>query len=147
MQIRIQRSASNTTQTTTSRRHSMERDCAIGRGSRPLLQSEISQGFQKEKRRELDKLWAKVFYESNIRFSIARNSTFKEAIRRTFDFPSLYAPPSYNELREKLLDQAKKELGAVLEGKIADSVRKFGTTLAFKAIFVKMRQNGHFEIV
>lgn len=134
MQIPIQRSTSNTTETTASRRHSTEvteRDIAIGRGGRPLRQSDISEGFQEEKRRELDKLWAKVFYEANIPFSIARNSTFKEAIRRTSDFRAPYAPPSYNDLRKKLLVQAKKELGAVLEEKVGDSVRKFGATLAF----------------
>ena len=87
----------------------MERECAIGSGSRPLRLSEISEGFQKEKRRALDKLWAKVFYEANIPFSIARNSTFKEAIRRTSDFRALYVPPSYNDLQKKLLDEAKKE--------------------------------------
>ena len=109
----------------------MECECAIGSGSRALRQSEIGEGFQEEKRRALEKLWAKVFYEANIPFSIARNSTFKEAIRRTSNFRAPYAPPSYNDLQKKLLDQAKKELGAALEAKMADSVRKFGTTLAF----------------
>ena len=103
----------------------MERECAIGSDSRALRQSEISEGFQEDKRRALDKLWAKVFYEANIPFSIARNSTFKETIRRTFDFRAPYVPLSYNDLRKTLLDQAKKELGAALEGKMADSVRKF----------------------
>ena len=99
MQIRIQRSDSNTTKTTASKRHSMERECVIGSSSRTLRQSEISKGFQEEKRRELNKLWAKVFYEANIPFSIAQNSTFKVAIRRTYHFRAAYAPPSCNNLR------------------------------------------------
>ena len=41
MQIRIQRSPSNTTETTASKHHSMEHECAIGSGSRALRQSEI----------------------------------------------------------------------------------------------------------
>ena len=131
LEIPIHRSASNTTETTASRPPSTERDSAIGRAGRPLRQAGISEGFQEEKRRELDKIWAKFFYEANIPFSIARNSTFKEAIRRTSDFRAPYAPPSYNDLRKKLLVQAKNELGAVLEGKMANSVRKFGATLTF----------------
>ena len=130
-EIPNQRSGSNTNETTASRPPSTERDSAAGRAARPLRQAGIPEGFQEDKRRELDKMWARFFYEANIPFAIARNSTFKEAVRRTSAFRGPYTPPSYNDLRKKLLMQAKNELGVVLEGKMADSIRKFGATLTF----------------
>ena len=101
-----------------------------GTGPRLLRQSVLSEGFQEVERRELDKLWARFFYEANVPFAIARNGAFKEAVMKTAAFGKPYVPPSYHDVRTRLLVQAKTDLEADLNNRTAETVRKFGGTLA-----------------
>jgi hypothetical protein len=87
--------------------------------------------FQEAERRELDKAWARFFYEANIPLVVSKNKAFKEAVKRTAECRGgIYLPPSYHDLRRKFLVQAKEELQAHLQVKTVESVRKFGATLA-----------------
>ena len=90
----------------------------------------ISKGFQEVERRELDKVWAKFFYEANVPFAVARNVAFKEVVMKTIAFKNPYDPPSYHDIRTRLLVQAKADLEAQLNNRVAESIRKFGGTLA-----------------
>ena len=90
----------------------------------------IEEGFQEVERRELDKLWAKFFYEANVPFAVARNAAFKEAVAKTASFRKPYVPPSYHDIRTRLLGQAKADLETQLDSRLGESVRKFGGTLA-----------------
>ena len=97
---------------------------------RAMRQSVISEGFQEVERRELDKAWARFFYEANVPFAVARSAAFKDAVMRTATFKKPYVPPSYHDIRTRLLVQAKADLQAQLNNRMAESVRKFGGTLA-----------------
>ena len=111
-------------------RHSSE-DGSVG-GTIPTMmrQSLISNGFHEVQRRELDKAWAKFFYDANVPFAVAKNATFKEAVMKTAAFKKPYVPPSYHDIRTTLLVQARADLEAQLDKRVAESVRKFGGTLA-----------------
>ena len=95
-----------------------------------MKQSLISDGFHEVQRRELDKAWAKFFYDANVPFTIAKNAAFKEAMMKTAAFKKPYVPPSYHDIRTTLLVQARDDLEAQLDKRVAESVRKFGGTLA-----------------
>jgi hypothetical protein len=70
-----------------------------------------SEVFHEVERRELDKAWARFFYEANISFVVSKNKAFKEAVKRTAEFRGgIYVPPYYHDLRWKFLVQAKEEL-------------------------------------
>jgi hypothetical protein len=71
-----------------------------------------------------------VFYEANISFIVSKNKAFREAVRKIAYFCRPYGPPSYHDLCQKFLVQAKEELQAHLQVKMVDRVRKFGATLA-----------------
>ena len=111
-------------------RHSSE-DCSVG-GTIPTMmrQSLISDGFHEVQRRELDKAWANFFYDANMPFAIAKNAAFKEAVMKTAAFKKPYVPSSYHDIRTTLLVQARADLEAQLDKRVAESVRKFGGTLA-----------------
>ena len=93
-------------------------------------QSTLVDGFQSTNKRNLNSLWARFFYEANIPFSVARNSAFKEAVKRTSELGHSYSPPSYHDLRHKLLEDAKVDLQTKLQRRTEDSIRKFGATLS-----------------
>ena len=95
-----------------------------------MRQSLISDGFHEVQRRELDKAWAKFFYDANVPFAVAKNATFKEVVMKTAAFKKPYVPPSYHDIRTMLLVQARADLEAQLDKRVAESVRKFGGTLA-----------------
>jgi Protein of unknown function (DUF 659)/hAT family C-terminal dimerisation region len=106
-----------------------EHESIGGTFPRLMRQSVISEGFHEVERRELDKVWAKFFYEANVPFAVARNIAFKEAVMKTATFKRPYVPPSYHDIRTRLLVQAKADLEAQLNTRMAESVRKFGGTL------------------
>jgi hypothetical protein len=96
-----------------------------------MRQAGLSEVFQEEERRELDKVWARFFYKANISFLVSMNTAFKEVVMRIIEFcGGLYVPPSYHDLCRKFLVQAKEELQAHPQVKMVESVRKFGATLA-----------------
>jgi len=55
-------------------------------------------------------MWANFFYVGNIPFFLAQNPTFREVVKKIAEHNGSYTPPSYNNLRHKLLDQAKVDL-------------------------------------
>jgi hypothetical protein len=96
-----------------------------------MRQVGLPEVFQEAERWELDKAWARFFYEANIPFVVSKNKTFKEVVKRTVEFcGGIYVPPSYHDLWRKFLVQAKEELQAHLQVKTVESVYKFGATLA-----------------
>ena len=95
-----------------------------------MRQSLISDGFHEVQRRELNKAWAKFFYDANMPFAVAKNAAFKEAVMKTAAFKKPYVPPSYHDIRTTLLVQARADLEAQLDKRVAESVQKFGGTLA-----------------
>jgi hypothetical protein len=96
-----------------------------------MRQAGLSEVFQETKRRELDKAWARFFYEANIPFIVSKNKAFKESVKRTSKFcRGIYVHPSYHDLQRKFLVQAKEELQTHLQVKMVESIRKFGATLA-----------------
>ena len=114
-------------------RHSSE-DGSVG-GTIPTMmkQSLISDGLHEVQRRDLDKAWVKFFYDANVPFAVAKNAAFKEAVMKTAAFKKPYVPPSYHDIRTTLLVQARADLEAQLDKRVAESaesVRKFGGTLA-----------------
>ena len=111
-------------------RHSSE-DGSVG-GTIPTMmkQSLISDGFHEVQRRELDKALAKFFYDANVPFAVAKNVAFKEALMKITNFKKPYVPPSYHDIRTTLLVQARADLEAQFDKRVAESVRKFGGTLA-----------------
>ena len=103
-----------------------------GRGStvKAKRQSTLREGFDETQRRDCDKAWAKFFYEANIPFNVARSASFKDAVLKTSHMKTSYLPPSYHELRTRLLTQARTDLETSLNDRIFSSVRKYGGTLA-----------------
>jgi len=97
---------------------------------RMMRQAVIPESFQELERQELDKIWAKFFYEANVPFAVAHNPAFKEAVMKTTAFKKPYVPPSYHDIRTRLLVQARTDLEAQLNHRVYESVRKFGGTLA-----------------
>jgi hypothetical protein len=96
-----------------------------------MRQVGLPEVFQEVERRELDKAWARFFYEANIPFVVSKNKAFKEAVKRIAEFRGgIFVPPSYYDLRRKFLVQAKEQLQAHLQVKTVESVHKFGATLA-----------------
>ena len=98
--------------------------------SRPYKQSRLVDGFEEANRRKLNTVWANFFYAANIPFAVARNPAFKEAVKLTVEWNRPYTPPSYHDLRYKLLDEAKVDLQTKLQKRTEDSIRKFGATLS-----------------
>ena len=108
---------------------SIEQRSVGGTFPKLVRQSVIKEGFQEVGRRELDKVWANFFYEANVPFAVARNAAFKDAVMKTAAFKKPYVPPSYHDIRTRLLTQAKADLEVQLDNRLAESVRKFGGTL------------------
>lgn len=57
-------------------------------------------------------------------------SRFKEAVVKTASFRKPYIPPSYHEIRTRLLGQVKSSLKAKVDSRLLVSVQKFERTLA-----------------
>ena len=113
------------------RSHHSSEDGSVG-GTIPTMmrQSLISDGFHEVQRRELDKAWEKFFYDANMPFTVAKNTTFIEAVMKTAAFKKPYVPPFDHDIQTMLLMQARADLEAQLDKRVAESVQKFGGTLA-----------------
>jgi hypothetical protein len=68
-----------------------------------LGQARISKVFQEAERRELDRVWVKLFYKANIPFVVSKNKAFREAMRKIAEFCRPYLSPSYHDLCRKFL--------------------------------------------
>ncbi|XP_052726181.1 uncharacterized protein LOC108332656 [Vigna angularis] len=64
---------------------------------------------------EVDAQVAKLFYTSVIPFNVIRNSAFAKLCEMIGKYGVGYKPPSYHDIREKLLKQAVNKTDAILE--------------------------------
>lgn len=82
------------------------------------------------KKRNVDSAWATFFYEQNIPFAVAQSASFKEAIKETANLRRPYLPPSYHNLRKRLLDEKRKELSIKVKARMASFIHSFGCTIS-----------------
>jgi hypothetical protein len=130
VQVEIQGSETNAWEANRDTPNAAEHVTAMVRAGRQMRQVGLLKVFQELERRELDKAWARFFYEAKTPFVVSKNKAFKEVVKRPAEFRGgIYVPPSYHDLRWKFLVQAKEELQAHLQVKMVESVRKFGATL------------------
>ena len=99
-------------------------------GSRALHQSTIQSQFALGERALVDQAWASFFYEQSIPFAAARSKTFKHAVSATANLRKPYLPPSYHDLRKRLLDEKKKALEIQLGNLLGPQIESFGCTIS-----------------
>ncbi len=118
------------TEATFTTNASDDRETPRASSSKPHKQSSLVSGFEEGHKRKLHSVWANFFYTANIPFSVARNASFKEAVKKTAAFGRPYTPPSYHDLRYKLLNEAKTNIQTQLVARTEDSIQKFGATVS-----------------
>ena len=99
-------------------------------GNRSQFQSTIETGFAMRERALVDRAWASFFYEQIIPFVAARSKTFKNAVTTTANLRKPYLPPSYHDLRKRLLDEKKKDVQSQMGMLLNPQVRYFGCTIS-----------------
>jgi hypothetical protein len=109
VEVEIQGSQTNAREANRDTPNAVEHVTTMVRTGRQMKQVGLPEVFQEAERRELDKAWARFFYEANIPFVVSKNKAFKETVKRTAEFRrGIYVPPSYHDLRRKFLVQAKE---------------------------------------
>ena len=98
--------------------------------SRTLHQSTIPSMHAEEARRKCDMAWAEFFYNANIPFAVARSASFKNAVKLTSQLKTTYLPPSYHDIRKRLLDATKKKIKDQVGEKTGMFITTYGATLA-----------------
>jgi hypothetical protein len=99
VQVEIQGSQTNAREANRDTPNVAEHVTATVRAGRQMRQVGLPEVFQEAERWELDKAWARFFYEANIPFVVSKNKTFKEVVKRTVEFcGGIYVPPSYHDL-------------------------------------------------
>jgi hypothetical protein len=115
VQVEIQGSQTNAREANRDTLNTVEHVTAMVRAGRKMRQAGLPEVFHEVERQELDKAWARFFYEANIPFVVSKNKAFKEVVKRIAEFRrGIYVPPSYHDFRRKFLVQAKEELQAHL---------------------------------
>jgi hypothetical protein len=71
--------------------------------------------------------WAEFFYSPNIPFAAARSTSFKKAVKMTLEMRTSYLPPSYHDIRKRLLNETKHKIKA----QIAERTKMFKGWLEF----------------
>jgi hypothetical protein len=94
--------------------------------ARLLQQSTIPVLHAEDQRRKCNMAWAELFYSANIPFAAARSVSFKKAVKMT----SSYLPPSYHDIRKRLLNETKHKIKAQIAERTKMFIRTYGTTLA-----------------
>jgi hypothetical protein len=74
--------------------------------------------------------WAEFFYSTNIPFAAARSVSFKKAVKMTLEMRSSYLPPSYHDIRKRLLNETKHKIKAQIVERTKMFIRTYDTTLA-----------------
>jgi hypothetical protein len=98
--------------------------------ARSLQQSTIPVLHAKDQRRKCDMAWAEFFYSANIPFAAARSVSFKKAVKMTSEMRSSYLPPSYHDIRKRLLNETKHKIKAQIAERTKMFIRTYGATLA-----------------
>jgi hypothetical protein len=89
--------------------------------ARSLQQSTFPVLHAEDQRRKCDMAWAEFFYSANIPFAAARSVSFKKAVKMTLEMRSSYLPPSYHDIRKRLLNEPKHKIKA----QIAERTKMF----------------------
>jgi hypothetical protein len=74
--------------------------------------------------------WAKFFYSANIPFATARSASFKKVMKMTLEMKRTYLPPSYHDIRKRLLNETKHKIKTQIAERTKMFIRTYGTTLA-----------------
>jgi hypothetical protein len=74
--------------------------------------------------------WAEFFYNENIPFSAARSTSFKRAVKMMSEMKRSYLPPSYHDIRKRLLSDTKNKIKCRNAEKTKMFIRTYGATLA-----------------
>jgi hypothetical protein len=98
--------------------------------ARSLQQSTIPILHAEEQRRKCDMAWAEFFYSANIPFAAARSTSFKKAVKMTSEMRTSYLPPSYHDIRKRLLNETKHKMKAQIAERTKMFIRTYGATLA-----------------
>jgi hypothetical protein len=97
--------------------------------ARSLQQSTIPVLHAKDQRRKCDMAWVEFFYSANIPFAAARSASFKKAAKMISEMRSSYLPPSYHDIRKRLLNETKHKLKAQIGERTKMFIRTYGATL------------------
>jgi hypothetical protein len=98
--------------------------------ARSLQQSTIPVLHAKEQRHKYDMAWAEFFYSANIPFAAAQSASFKKAMKMTSQMRTSYLPPSYHDIRKRLLNKTKHKIKAQIVERTKMFIRTYGATLA-----------------
>ncbi|MCO5556270.1 hypothetical protein L7F22_009816 [Adiantum nelumboides] len=74
-------------------------------GSTRGKQSSLFRSWHPQQKAQVDTTVARLFYSCGISFNVARSPFFKEMVFEIAQFGPTYQPPSFDALREKLLDE------------------------------------------
>lgn len=96
---------------------------------RSSRQQSFPEAYQLGKRKELDEMWAKFFYEANIAFNVARHPAFIKAVQATSKAGFDYTPPSYNAMRTTHIEPIKEKVKELVEKKTNVDIAKYGATI------------------
>jgi hypothetical protein len=95
-----------------------------------LQQSTIPVLHAKDQRLKCDMVWAKFFYSANIPFAAARSASFEKTVKMTSEMRTSYIPPSYHDIRKRLLNETKHKIKAQISERTKKFIRTYGATLA-----------------
>jgi hypothetical protein len=73
--------------------------------------------------------WAEFFYSANIPFAVARSTGFKKAVKMTSEMRTSYLPPSYHDIRKRLLNETKHKIKAQIAERTKIFIRTYGAKL------------------
>jgi hypothetical protein len=74
--------------------------------------------------------WAEFFYSANIPFAAAWSVSFKKAVKMISEMRSSYLPPSYHDIRKRLLNETKHKIKAQIAERTKMFIRTYGAMLA-----------------
>lgn len=83
----------------------------------------ITSAFQKVDKASADASVARFFYANGLPFNAARSSQYSDMIDQITKMPPGYKPPTYNRIRDELLDQEKARVAADLKSCIDSSAK------------------------
>jgi hypothetical protein len=98
--------------------------------ARSLQQSTIPVLHAEDQRCKCDMAWAEFFYNANIPFTAARSTSFKKTVKMTSELRTSYLPPSYHDIRKRLLNETKHKIKAQIAERMKMFIRTYGAMLA-----------------
>jgi hypothetical protein len=97
--------------------------------ARSLQQSTIPVLHAEDQLCKCDMAWAEFFHSANIPFATARSVSFKKAMKMTSEMRTSYLPPSYHDIRKRLLNETKHKIKAQIAERTKMFIRTYGATL------------------